>query len=270
MSKPVVWTLAVLSLCGLAGGQTLDEVLAKNYQSRGGLEKLKAVTAVKMSGRIAMPAQGLEMPMVLWQKSPNRMRVETTFQDKKIVQAYDGRKGWWIMPFQSEAPREMEPGQAKLFAAQAEFENPLVVFREKGNKLELLGREDMDGTPVFKLKLTKTDGSEIYIYLDAARGIELRSTLATKSADGEALNEIIYGDYRPVGGVMMPFSVENRLNGETSVRMTLENIEVNPAISDALFAMPQKAAPAKTAGPKPKKPKQAAPQKNGGPAAGGK
>jgi hypothetical protein len=198
------------------------------------------------------------------------MRVETTFQDKKIIQAYDGKKGWWIMPFQSEAPQEMEPGQAKLFAEQAEFENPLVVFKEKGNRLELLGREDMDGTPVFKLKLTKADGREVYLYLDAGRGIELKSTLALKGAEGETLNEILYGDYRPVGGVMMPFSVENRTNGETSVRMTLENIEVNPAINDALFAMPQKADAAKTAGRKQKTPKQPTPKKDGGPAAAGK
>jgi outer membrane lipoprotein-sorting protein len=217
-----------------------------------------------------MPAQGLEMPLVLWQKSPNRMRLETTFQDKKIIQAYDGKKGWWIMPFQSEAPQEMEPGQAKLFAEQAEFENPLVVFREKGNKLELLGREDMEGTPVFKLKLTKADGREIYFYLEAGRGIELKSTLASKSADGETLNEILYGDYRPVGGVMMPFSVENRLNGQTSVRMTLEKIEVNPAVNDALFAMPLKTDAADAAAPKQKNPKQPTPKKNGGPAAAGK
>ena len=247
MKKIIVWLLAILFLGGLlpprlsgSASQTLDEILARNYQARGGLDKLKAITSMKMSGKIVIPAQGLEMPMVMWQKNPDKMRMETTFQDKMIVQAYDGQKAWWIMPFLSGEPQEMSPEQAGLFAEQADFENPLVVFKEKGYKLELLGREDMDGTPVFKLKLTKADGREIYFYLDADSGVELKSTMTLKNGEAATLNEILYGDYRPVDGVSMPFSVENRMNGKTQVRMTVENIEINPAMNDGLFAMPSK------------------------------
>ena len=173
-------------------GQTLDEILAKNYQAHGGLEKLKAVTAMKISGKMVIPDQGLDMPIVIWQKYPDKMRVECTFQDKKIVQAYDGKKAWWIMPFQSDEPREMTPEQAKLFAEQADFENPLVVFREKGYKLELLGEEDLDGAAVFKLKLTKSDGREIFYYLDADSGLEVKSTLTLKAGETETRLEILY------------------------------------------------------------------------------
>jgi len=270
MKKPMVWLLAVLFLGGLASAQTLDEVLAKNYQARGGLDKLQAVAAVKMSGKMVIPAQGLEMPMVLWQKKPNRMRVETTFQDKKIIQAYDGRKAWWIMPFKSEAAQEMAPEQAKLLAEQADFENPLVVFKEKGYKLELQGREDMAGTPVFKLKLTKAGGREIYFYLDADSGIELKSTLTLKSGEAETLNEILYDDYKPVDGLLMPFSVENKVNGKTQVQMTMESIEINPVISDGLFTMPQNKAEVKTEEPKQKTQAERTPKKTSGRSAAGK
>jgi len=220
--------------------------MARNFKSRGGLDKLKAITALKMSGKIVIPAQGLDMPMEIWQKNPDKMRMESTFQDKKIVQAYDGHVGWWIMPFLSGEPQEMAPEQAEILAVQADCENPLVVFKEKGNKLELLGREDMEGTPVFKLKLTQAGGREIYFYLDADSGVELKSAMTLKNGETATLNEILYGDYRPVDGVTMPFSVENRMNGKTQVRMTMENIEINPAINDGLFAMPSKKEAAKT------------------------
>jgi len=250
MKKIFFLALAALFLGGLLCAQTLDEILAKNYQAHGGLDKLKAMTAMKMSGKIVISAQGMEMPLVMWQKNPDKMRVESTFQEKTIVQAYDGQKAWWIMPFMSPDPQEMSQEQAKLFKEQADFENPLVVFKEKGYKLELLGKEDMEGTPVFKLKLTKTDGKEIFFYLDVESGIELKSTLTLKIGETEAMTEIIYGDYKPVDGVMMPFYVENRMNGKAQMQMTMEAVEINPAIDDAMFAMPQKKEAAKTDGQK--------------------
>jgi len=239
MRKIFLSIVSVAVAGGLLGAQTLDEVLAKNYQARGGLDKLKSLTGWKMTGKIIIPAQGLDLPMVLWQKRPNKMRVDTTFQDKKIVQAFNGQKAWWIMPFLSEKAQEMPGEQGKLFQDQADFENPLVVYREKGYKLELLGKEELEGTPVFKLKLTKTDGKEIYFFLDAESGIDLKSSLTVKTGERETLVEIFYGDYKPVDGHMMPFAIENKENGQMQMQMAIAAIEINPAIEDTLFAMPE-------------------------------
>lgn len=246
MKKILLPALAILMIGALpcaprAGelkGQTLHEVLAMNYQARGGLNKWKSLTGWKMTGKIVFPAQGLEMPVVIWQKIPDKMRVESTFQGKTIVQAFDGRKAWWIMPFLFEAAQEMPAEQGRLFRDQADAENPLVVYREKGYPLELLGREELPGTPVFKLKLTKAGGREIYLFLDAVSGIELKSTQLVKQGENEALVEIFYSDYRQVSGRAMPFAIENRLNGQLQMQLTLDDIEVNPAIEDAFFAMP--------------------------------
>lgn len=240
MKKKIFVMLAVFLAAGLLCAQTLDEILTKNYQARGGLDKLKAMTAMKMSGKIVIPARGMEMPMVMWQKNPNKMRIESTFQEKVIIQAYDGQKAWWIMPFMAPDAQEMSQEQMDQFKDQADFENPLVVYKEKGYKLELLGKGDLEGTPVFKLKLTKTDGREIYFYLDAASGIELKSTMALKSGANETMNEIIFGDYKPVNGLMMPFHIENKTNGKTQMQLIMTTIEINLVIDDAIFVMPLK------------------------------
>jgi hypothetical protein len=227
MKKILLSLLAVLVLGAPLCSQTLDEVLAKNYQARGGLDKLKALAGWKLSGKMVVAAQGLDLPVVIWQKAPDKMRVETTFQEK-------------IMPFLSEDAQPMPPEQDKLFREQAVFDNPLVVFREKGYKLELLGSEEMEGKPVFKLKLVKADGKEIFYYLAAGSGLELKISLLMKTGESESLVEILYGDQRLVNGLMMPFTVENRLNGQAQMQMTFEEIEINPAMGDALFAMPDK------------------------------
>ncbi len=250
MKQKTMVFLVVLVLVGLLGAQTLDEILTKNYQARGGLEKLRALNALKIKGKVVIPGQGIELSIVMWQKNPNKMRLESTFQEKVIIQAYDGQKAWRIMPFISADAQEMSQEESQQFKEQADFENPLVVYKEKGYKLELLGKEDLEGTPVFKLKLTKTDGREIYFYLDAASGIELKSTMVLKSVVTESMNEIIFGDYKPVNGLLMPFYIENKTNGKTQMQMTMETIEINPAIDDAIFVMPLKKDEAKVAGQK--------------------
>jgi hypothetical protein len=248
MRKTILSVLGMLFLGGwlcdpLVGGlqgQTLDDVLAKYYQAHGGLDKLKAVTAMKMSGKIIIPAQGLEMPMVRWQKAPDKLRVETVVQDKKIIQGFDGRTAWWLNPLLAADAREMSQDQGQLFREQADFENPLVVFREKGYKLELLDKEEFEGKPVFKLRLIKTDGKEIYFYLDAESGIGLKSSLAVKTGESSSLVEIIYSDYRLVDGQPVPFGIENRTDGKLQARLVLEAVEVNPVMNDAIFASPEK------------------------------
>jgi hypothetical protein len=255
MKKAVFALSLVLVLGALLHAQTLDEVLARHYQARGGLDKLKAIAGWKLSGRMVVDAQGLDLPMAIWQKAPDKMRVETTFQDKKIVQACDGRKAWWIMPFLSGESQAMPADQGKLFCDQAVFEDPLVVFAERGYRLELLGVEPVDGRPAHKLKLVKGDGKEIFYFLDATSGLELKSSRRVKMGESEALAEILYGDYRPAGGLVMPFAIENRLDGHPQVRMTFAEIEIDPVMEDAMFAMPGKM---KTPG------KNEAPGKKGG------
>jgi hypothetical protein len=258
MRKKIFVVVAVFFISGLIcaplfgdlQGQTLDDVLAKYYQARGGLDKLKAVTAVKMSGKLVVPAQGQELPMVRWQKAPDKLRVETVLQDKKVIQGFDGRTAWWLNPLLAPGVQEMPKDQAELFREQAEFADPLVACKEKGCKLELLGREDLDGKPAFKLKLTKAGGKEIYLYLDAESGVGLKSSQAVTAGDAAPVAEIIYTDFRTVDGQLVPFAIENRSGGKTQARLVLETVEFNPAMGDALFAMPEKKDIPKTKGQK--------------------
>lgn len=228
-------------------GQTLDEVLAKYYQARGGLEKLKALQGWKMTGTIVLPAQELQMPLAMWQKQPDKLRVETTFQGRTTVQAFDGKKAWWIVPFLAPEAREMPADQGLPFRQQADFENPLVVWKEKGYRLELLGREEADGAAAFKLRLNAPGGREILYFLDAASGLERKSAMQLAAGEGQVAVEVLYRDYRPVDGLLMPFAIENRTNGQTQMTMTIESIAIDPDMPDDLFAMP--AAKEKNAGP---------------------
>lgn len=245
MKRMLLGWLVLLALGAPLFGElkepTLDEVLASYYQARGGLEKLQGLKGWKLTGTIILTAQGLAMPLAMWQKVPDKLRVETTFEERTTVQAFDGRTAWWIVPLISTQAREMPLDQGLPFRRQAGFEDPLVVWKEKGYRLELLGREPAEGAPARKLRLTTTDGSVILFFLDDA-GLVRKSAMPLAPGEDPPLLEVIYGDYRPVDNLLMPFTIENRNNGQTQMTITAESIEIAPDLPDSLFAMPGGAA----------------------------
>ncbi len=238
---PSIFVLLFFSVTFLLGGETLEEVLAKNYKARGGLEKLKAIKTMYMEGKVVVPQQNVEVTMKLWHKKPNKMRMESVFQGQKMIQAYDGETAWWVMPFMGiQEPQKVPEEKVEEIKDEANFENPLVEYKEKGYKLELLGKEEMEGTEVYKLKLTKKDGKVIYFYLDADTGIELKTETYIKKDSSETHVENVFGDYKEVDGIMIPFYIENRVNGQVVTQIMLTKVELNAPIDDKLFSMPPK------------------------------
>ncbi len=222
-----------------AYAQTVDEIISKNIETKGGLEKLKSIKSMKMTGKVF--AGGMEMPMTIWTKRPNMTRMEATLQDQKIVQAYDGEKAWQIMPFTgTNEPQEVKGIQAEDLKERADFDGPLVDYKEKGHKIEFLGKEDLEGTEVYKLKVTLKSGKVMYIYLDTEYCIELKQSTTVDYQGSEILVETIFGDYKQVDGVMMPHSIESKVNGQTQAQITIESIEFNIEIEDSFFKMSPK------------------------------
>jgi outer membrane lipoprotein-sorting protein len=242
MKKYVVLILVIVGISGLnLFSETLDEVLAKNYESRGGLEKLKAIKTMTIEGKLIQGGGNLEIPLHLVSKKPNKMRMEVEFQGKKIVQAYDGKTAWWIMPFLGiNEPKEMAEREAKETIEQAESLDLLVDYKDLGHQLELVGKEDLEGTDVYKLKLTRKNGKEVLFYLDCETGIQLRSSTYVKREESENLVETIMGDYNEVSGVIVPFQIETKVNGKSEVTMTFSKIKINEKVDDSIFEIPVK------------------------------
>ena len=247
MNKQIIFLLLLIFFfSGLAGiaeleSQTLDDVLALNYLSRGGRDKLLAVKSLKISGKMTMSELGIEMPLVIWQKDPDKLRIEATFQNRVIVQAVDGGNAWRILPFLGTGdPQDMPADLAMMFRECADFQNPLVFYKDRGDWLELLGREEIGGTPVYKLRLTRRGGGQPILYfLDVESGMELKNSSPVMNGAKEQTVESWPRDFRPVDGMMMPFAVESRADGKILMQMTFDSVEINPPIDDSLFQKPQ-------------------------------
>ena len=232
------FAFAVL-LATQATAQTVDEVIKKSIDARGGIQKIKAVKSVRMTGKVT--PQGLEIPIVLQAKRPSFVRIDATFQGKSQTQAYDGETGWKIDPFQgSPDPEKVAGDDLKELQEQSDLDGGLIDYKEKGHSVELMGKEDVEGTPAYKLKLTLKTGDVRYIYLDAENYLELKVSLKRKTPGGEIEIDQYPGNYKPVNGIIFPYSIETKVRGQSVNTIIIDKIELDVAIDESVFKMPAK------------------------------
>jgi outer membrane lipoprotein-sorting protein len=223
-----------------AFAQTVDEIVKKNVEARGGHEKIKALKTVKFTGKMSIPSQpGYEGPIEVYLKRPNLIRVEFTLQGKKNIEAYDGETPWMLVPIMgSKEPKKMFGEDANDIIEQSDFDGPLVDYKEKGNTVELIGKEEMKGTPVYKLKVTLKTREVRNFYLDAESYLDLKIIRTTRKEGMDLIIETYLGDYKEVSGLMVPFSTEARIADQVASRIDWENVEFDVPVEDSIFKLP--------------------------------
>ena len=256
-------TFAWLLVAGLAGAavqaQTADEIINKHLQARGGKDKIKAVQSERMTGKLVM-GQGMEAPLTMELARGNKMRMEFTLQGMTGVQAYDGKSGWSVMPFMGKTePEKMSDDDIKQAEDQADMDGLLVDYKEKGHQVEYAGKEDVEGTPAYKLKVTKKNGDVVNVYIDAESYMNIKEAGKVKVRGQEIEGQTTFGDFKTVDGLVFPFSIEQKAQGGPGgMVITISKVEVNPALDASRFAMPA-AKPAAAAGGEKKDEKAPAP-----------
>lgn len=240
----IVVMAAVLAPIVLA--QTVDEVVAKHVAAAGGADKIKATKTVKMTGKAEM--QSMEAPFTMLLKQPGMLRNEITIQGMVLVQAYDGKSGWAIVPFTGKKdPEPVTADEAKELQDQSDLW-PLLDYQAKGNKVELLGKDKIEGTDAYKLKLTRANGDVDTIYLDADSYLEIKEEGTRTIRGSEQQSETSLSDYREIGGLMFPFAIESSIKGSPEKqKITLDKVELNVPADDSMFKMPAAAPPAPAA-----------------------
>jgi len=229
--------LLLAVLAAPAATQTVDEVIAKSLEARGGLEKLKAIQSIRMTARMSMGP--MDVPMVIEMKRPRSFRADVTVQGTVAVQAYDGATAWGISPMGPGQPEPLPAEAAKQMTEQADMDGPLVDYAAKGHVVVLVGKEKVEGRDAYKLEITKKGGDVEYHFLDAASYLPVRVAARRTIRGTEIEGESTLGDYREAGGVLWPYSVQNGAKGRPEKQsLVVQKIEINPAIDDARFKMP--------------------------------
>jgi hypothetical protein len=222
---------------------TVDELVAKNIEARGGIDALRAIRSVKSSGKINISFGdfSLDLGMANMNERDAGVRSEAMLQGLTQVTAFDGTDGWRIDPFQGRQDAErLSDEDKKDLELQADIDGPLVDWKQKGHQVEYLGTEDMDGTEAHKLKITLKNGDIQYRFLDPEYFLEILIVNQVKRRGIESESETELGNYEKVAGVYFPFAIESGpKGGRRGQKIIIDKVETNVDIDDALFAFPK-------------------------------
>ena len=219
---------------------TVDALVAKNIEAKGGIDALHAVRSLRLHGKMLVNEGQLEFAYTQTKKRPGEVRTEATLQGMTLIRSYDGAEGWKISPFRGRKdPEKMSVDDAKSLVEDAEIDGPLVDWEAKGSTVEYLGPEDVDGTLAHKLKVVRKNGDVSYVYLDPDAFLEIRILTQRIEQGAEVEVETDLGDYEKVAGVFFPFSIEAGPKGATDKqKIVLEKAEANVPVDDAQFRFP--------------------------------
>lgn len=222
-------------------GKVIDALIERNISARGGATVWRDVSTIRLAGQMDI-GNGTHVPYIIDQKRPGKMCLEFVFDDEKATQCINGESGWKLLPFRGRNDAEpMTELELKGMVDMAEIDGLLFDSDKRGHKITLLGKEQIAGRSVLKLKLVLPEGAERLVYVDEESALEVKLEMIRIRRGKEQRVETYYSDWRKIDGLLIPHRQETHTNGSTKSNfITVERVKVNPPIHDSRFVMPVK------------------------------
>lgn len=241
MKNKILFFGIICSFClsQIINAQTVDEVLSKYYEATGGKANWEAVKSLKYTGYSNI--MGMDIPYTQYVKRPGMWMIEIYVQGMKIIQGYDGTKGWIVNPMTgSKKPTETDEATSKIFRNNTLIGGKLYNISEMGFTVELIGKEDLNGKEVFKINLTDKDGVVSNFFIDADNYLIVKTIGKVTRMGNEIITENSYSNYKKVNEVMISYLMEQKVTGTQyeSQTVTVDKVEINVDIDDKIFKMP--------------------------------
>jgi outer membrane lipoprotein-sorting protein len=214
--------------------QSLDEILEKHFAVVG-QANLKDINTIIIETVLYQDKE--VVPITVYHKRPLKLRAEINSSEGKSIQIFDGEKGWTLNSG-SKSPIAMNEEELEEKKLDADFDGFLYNYKIKGSKLELIGKENVNKSPAFKLKLIRSNGEQMYLFLDA-KNFLLVKVIRYRKINGSFRENIIHiSDYRDVRGVRFPFQYETSSKDFKLVQQ-VKSIKFNSTVPDSLFLLSQ-------------------------------
>lgn len=222
--------------------QTADEIINKYINAIGGIEKMKSIKTEKTV--ISIESGGLTIEQTIYKKRPNMLREETKLQGKTSLQVFNGTEGWVVNPFTGrETVEAMPEDDIKEMKIQADLDGELIDYAKKGFKVTAEGEEDVEGAMAYKIKLVTDKNDIINFFIDKETSYLVKQSFKQKNEDGsEAESEILFSNFKPVEGRIIPFEMQANSKYMGQIYKTpikIVSIEFNKETSDDLFKKPE-------------------------------
>jgi len=232
-----IFLFAALLSTSLLRAQTVDEVIQKYTQAMGGLDAFNKVTTAKMTATMAQ--QSMEMPVVTQIVVNKAARTDVSAMGFQIINVYNNGTGWKQNHFAGvETPTPITGAELTDAKGQISLLNHLMDYKARGHKVELAGKEDVEGVSCFKINLINKDDGKTIVYFIAVADYILVKSVASRELQGQDVEiETFYSDYKTFGGIKFPMVKTQKVMGQNFATVTYTNIELNVPVDEAIFKM---------------------------------
>lgn len=225
---PVLLTLSLV-----LDAQSLEDIV-RNYTAANKFDQIANKKTIRITARMSM--MGMETPMEIWLKNPNKVKTVMSMGGQDIIQSFDGEKGYSVNPMTgSSTPQEMNPEEIKQLLSNNLFENMIDRFLENG-QLELAGEEAVRGRPAIKIKAAHEAGTTAYLYIDKESWHLVKQTMNINQGGMQATVETYPSDYREISGIVLPMKMTTAVSG-MEMQVTFTNVEVDVPMDDSVFRL---------------------------------
>jgi outer membrane lipoprotein-sorting protein len=228
--KRLILAATGLLVFTLVQAQSLEEIV-KKYTVANKLDKIGSYSTIKVTGK--MSAMGMEMPMEMWMKNPNKLKTVTSMNGQEMISVFDGEKGYSVNPMQGTTPVEMTPDQVKQTLRGNYFQNYMANYFKDG-KLTLEAEESVNGKPCFKIKADMDGGNMMYMFIDKGSYLVQKSSINVNQNGMAVTVDSFPSDYKETNGVLLPMKTTTSTSGMEFV-ITFDKVEVNLPMDDSIF-----------------------------------
>lgn len=219
----------------LLNAQSLEEII-KKYTASNKLDQVSKLQTIKITAKISMPAMGMEMPLEIWSKNPNKIKTVSNVNGQEIVSAFDGEKGYMINPITGSAtPVEMQQAELNNIKSYNMFQNQLATYYKEG-KLTLEGEEAVNGSPAYKVKANIDAGTSALIYIDKSSFRIVKNSVSSNSQGMPVTVDSYPGDYQEINGLVIAMKTTMSTQG-MEVAMVFTKVDVNVPMDDKIFKL---------------------------------
>lgn len=252
MKRSTIWILAAVLTAmpaarplraqsgpAAAGSKEALAVVEKLVSAMGGRKALASIKDTTVSGTAEMVQYGITVPITVYQKGTDKLRVELTIPEANmtVVRAYDGRKAWVTDP-RSGAVEELPAFMARQLARQAAGTLAWLDPRQAGVTYALKPKAALEGKDYVVLEQTEADGHKTVYYLDPETYLPyLTRTRAFDQSGIEVDTETYSTRYERTGGIMVPYALRTLHNGAEAQRITITAVTRNTNLDDGLFTL---------------------------------
>jgi len=224
-------TAVIAVSCSAAHGQTADEVIRKHLTAIGGEENWKKITSTKLTGE--MTAGGTKMPIAITTVKDKGYRLDMTMNGMANYVIVTPTGGWSYFPAQGQKEAEAMPAEA----VKEEQDNldpsmdPLVDYKAKGSIVTYLGKDDVEGTSCYKLKVALKGGKMQTVFVDETNNYIIRTVEKTKANGKEEESTSNFGNFQKLPeGIVFPMSIDSD-GGPFAVK----TVEINKVVDVTIF-----------------------------------